>query len=392
MLQGVEGESTVDWDEQARSFADAAHHAAMRGGVEDAWRAWISAGECWSRADRPANAERSYRRAQHLTEIGGSAYLLTTVRLAGILAQLGEPEFAEEMLETLVADQPLCASSPQVLDTRIALLVSLGRKEAARVLFQVLQESAEPAAGLASRYRRAQLDMLDGRLGRASGTWKRMLGSLDRDATTRAGLGGVYSGLAEVSLLRGQERDAMDLFDKAAGCHRRAGRQSLAYGAVAGRVRAMVALGVQPLPTLLDGAIEFAKERRLRPLQIGLVTSAALAVREVNPGRADELLAGAIELAMNIGLPLGVGRAVYHRAVYLPASDAQRLDQLDMAALALVSHAPLAAKVGLARARLLARGAPAKARLVARACIPQLERMGMTRELMVARALLRQLG
>ena len=60
--------------------------------------------------------------------------------------------------------------------------------------------------------------------------------------------------------------------------------------------------------------------------------------------------------------------------------------------MASVSHVPLAARVALARARLLARFDPVQARRVARACLPRLEHMHMRREVLAARALVRQLG
>ena len=394
MMDAAEARTaTRDWKAAADAYAAAAHIAGMGGRVEEAWRAWFAAGSCWRRADDVVQAERCLRRALELTEIGGQACLLTAPQLAGTLADLGDAEAAEDLLESIAAEAGTIELDAVFVDTRISALLTLGRKEAARVLLASLEERRlEGPEGIAVRARSAQLLALDGELVRARQEWRK-LGSgkhaLSGDPILRAT---VLGGLAEVDLLLGEERRALDQFEEASECWREAGRESLAWRAEAGRIRAMVALGVTPFPGLLTTGLEYAREHRLRPLEIGLLLARGLALVSSDAHDAEEDLTEAMELAMMSGLPVLVGRAAFARAGRLPIDDEQRQHLLDTAAMASVSHVPLAARVALARARLLARFDPVQARRVARACLPRLEHMHMRREVLAARALVRQLG
>lgn len=391
MDEGARHVAECAWGEAAEVYARAAHFAGMRGRVPDAWRAWRAAGECWRRDDQPREAERCLRRAFELTEPGGEAAELTAPVLAGVLGDLGEAEAAEDLLESVAAEHGSRTPAPTFIDTRLGLLLQLGRKEAARVLLASLEDGAGPAR-LAWRMRTAQLQTIDGELARARTGWRRLGVELGRDELTAPGVPAALIGLAEVLVLLGEEREALEHFQVAAEGAREVGRHSLAWRAEAGRVRAMVDLGVQPMPGMLDAGVAFAEGRGLRPLEASLRLARGLSTVEHAPERAEEDLSLAMDLAMQAGLTVLVGRAAYARALRLPGADPQRRHLLDTAAMAVVSHVPLAARVALARARLLARFDPLQARSVARACLPRLERMGMTRDLLAARALVRQLG
>lgn len=381
-----------EWSGAAEAFASAAHVAGMSGRTEPAWRAWLAAGACWRRADQPIDAERSLRRAMGLVELGGEAALATIPHLAGVLLDRGQPEAAEELFEGAVAEVAARSESPTFLDTRIGVLLALGRKEAARVLLASLSTRKEPDAVLAAKVRETQIRALDGELSRARGAWRRMVVTLYNDPATRAGAGAALAGLAEVELLLGETRSALERFEESARAWREVGRRSLAWQAEARRVGAMVTIGVQPMPGMLDSAFAFAEDRGMKPLLARLHLARGVGQAGNDPDRAEEDLAVATELAMQMGLPLLVGRTAYERAMRLPGSDQQRLNLLDTAAMALVSHVPLAARVALARARLLAGFDPAQARSVARTCLPHLEAMNMSRDATAARSLLRHLG
>lgn len=380
-----------DWGAAADAYAAAAHLAGMRGRVPEAWQAWRAAGECWRRADRPGDAERCLRRALKLTELDGSAAAATAPALAAVLGDVGHLEAGEDLLESVAAEQAGRRLPASFVDTRVGLLIQLGRKEAARVLLANL----EPADGdehRARAFRQAQLHALDGALHRARRVWRGLLADLRAEGDDAAGRAVSALGLAEVELLRGEDREALDLFEVATVAARAAGRESLCWQAEAGRVRAMVALGIEPLPGLLDRGLEWAGDRDLRPLEARLRMARAMACAGRHPDAAADDLQVAMDLAMQTGQPLLVGRAAFERAVRLPGTDAERQTLLETAAMAVVSHVPLAARVALARARLLARFDPGQARAVARACLPGLERMGLSRELLAARHLVRQLG
>ncbi|TVQ94127.1 MAG: hypothetical protein EA397_03185 [Deltaproteobacteria bacterium] len=379
-----------DWGEAAQTFAAAAQLALNEGRAQPAWRAWLSAGECWRRDDRPTEAELCLRRALELTEPSGTAAAATAPKLAAVLADLGLAELADDLLESISTEQLPGSMPAAFLDTRIGILISLGRKEAARIQLQALS-STGPSGLLAADYRRTLLYLLDGDLARARQCSRKQLSALQRDGDPAAVASGLMV-LAQCELYLGAEREALARYQAAANAWREAGREALAWHAEAGAVRATLALGVHPLPGLLDAGITFAKERDLVVLGIRLRIARGIALAEHAPGRAYLDLQQAMEDAMAAGLPLLVGQAAYERAVRLEPSETEQQHLLDTASMALVSHVPLAARVALARARLLARFDPAQARSVARACVPLLERMGMSRDLVAAKVLVRHLG
>jgi tetratricopeptide (TPR) repeat protein len=379
-----------DWGEAARSYEAAADLAVRSGSAEPAWRAWTAAGECWRRDDRPIEAERCLRRALELTEPAGTAAAATVPPLAAVLGDLGAAELAEDLLESVAAEQAPGALLAPLHDTRAGLLVGLGRKEAARVQVQSLRGCGK-VADLPVRFRDAQLLALDGELGRARTAWRRLVATLHRGGEP-AGVGAALSALGDVELLLGAEREAMLRYQAAAEAWEAAGRRAPAWFAHAGRVRAMVALGVHPLPAMLEEGIAFAEDRGMIPLASALRTARGAALAEHAPDRARADLERALEDAMTVGLPLQVGQAAYELATRLCLPETQQQNLLETAAMAFVSHVPLAARVALARARLLARFDAVQARTVARSCVPLLERMGMARDLVAARALVRHLG
>lgn len=383
-----------DWPEAAEAFASAAHLAGMGGRVAEAWRAWTAAGACWRRADQADRAERCLRRAMELTEPGGDACRRTSPQLAGVLVDLGEPEAAEDLLESVAADAPAPITDPLFLDTRIGALFALGRKEAGRVHLTSLRarSGGDPLAEQAVKVRQAQLLVMDGALVPARAAWRALVSAAGPGQREPALVASMLGGLAGTLSLLGEERDALEIYEDCSDLWRQAGRQGQSWSAEAARVRTMVALGVTPLPGLLDAGLSFARERHLRPLLAGLHLARGLARAESDPGRADQDLTRAMELGMDCGLPVMVGRAAYERARRLPMAEEHRQALLETAAMACVSHVPLAGRVALARARQLARSEPRQALSVARACLPRLERMGMRREVLAARALVRQLG
>ncbi|MFK7929764.1 MAG: hypothetical protein AB8H79_16345 [Myxococcota bacterium] len=393
MIQKAEAHTAAgDWRSAAADYAEAAHLAGMSGLAEPAWRSWLAAGSCWRREDELHEASRCLRRAMSLVEHGGEAEAATVPHLAAVLLDRGEAEAAEEMFESSSAGVPTGSMSAIYLDTRIGTLLALGRKEAARLLLANLQTRTEPAAVLAAKVRDTQIRGLDGDLGRARNAWRRLVVTLYNDEQARAGVGAALAGLAEVELLLGETRSAVERFEEASAAWRDAGRLSAAWRADARRVCAMVALGVQPLPGLLNPGFEYAEQRGLVPLVALLHLARGIGLAATSPGLGEEDLAAATELSMQIGVPLLVGRTAYERALRLPGTDRQRLNLLDTAAMALVSHVPLAARVALARARLIAQFDPVQAREVARMCLPRLDAMNMSRDAVAARALLRHLG
>ncbi len=379
-----------DWSEAARTYEAAAELAARTGRVEQAWRAWRSAGECWRRDDQPVAAQRCLRRALELTEPSGSAAAATVPSLAAVLGDAGRAEVAEDLLESIAAEQRPGALSPAFVDVRAGLLIGLGRKEAARVHVAALR--AMGASGeSAARFRDAQLLAYDGELTRARTAWRRMIVALHR-AEELAGLGAALGALAEVELLLGAEREALDRFQASAEAWRSAGRLAPAWSAEAGRVRAMVALGIHPLPGLLDEGIAFAEDRGFVPLATSLRLARGVARADRDAAGARDDLDRALIDAMSSGATLLVGHAAFESAVRLCLPETTQQNLLETAAMAFVSHVPYAARVAVARARLLARYDAAQARTVARSCVPLLDRMGMARDLVSARALVRTLG
>lgn len=390
LASAEERTARCDWGAAARAYEEAAEIALRRGRAEQAWRAWTSAGECWRRDDRPVSAERVLRRALELTEPSGTAAAVTASQLAAVLGDLGAAEPAEDLLESIAAEQRPGAALATLHDTRVGLLIALGRKESARVHLQALQGSGE-SADLAVRFRQAELLAHDGDLARARAAFRRLVVSLHR-AEQPAGVGAALAGLAEVELLLGAEREAIARARAAVESWTEASRRAPTWAAEAVAVRAMVAIGVHPIPALLDEGIAFAEDRGLIPLSAMLRIARGVALAEHAPDCARSDLRRAMADAMGAGLPVLVGQAAFELAARVSRSETEQQSLLETASMALVSHVPLAARVALARARLLARFDASQARSVARSCVPLLDRMGMARDLVAARALVRHLG
>jgi len=390
LASAEERTARCDWASAARSYEQAAELLLRGGRAEQAWRAWTASGECWRRDDRPVSAERVLRRALELTEPTGSAAGATAPQLAAVLADLGAAEPAEDLLESVAAEQLPGAAPASLHDTRVGLLIALGRKESARVHLQALQGQSG-AAELAVRFREAELSTHDGNLARARVAYRRLAVAVHR-AGQPAGVGAALAGLAEVELLLGSERESLDRASAAAEAWTEASRRAPSWAAQAIGVRAMVALGVHPLPGMLDEGIAFAEDRGLIPLSAGLRVARGVALAEHAPESARVDLHRAMADAMSAGLPILVGQAAFELAVRVSRSETEQQSLLETASMALVSHVPLAARVALARARLLARFDACQARSVARSCVPLLDRMGMARDLVAARALVRHLG
>jgi hypothetical protein len=197
--------------------------------------------------------------------------------------------------------------------------------------------------------------------------------------------------LAEVALLRGEIADAMALVDVAKEHFSDAGRRALTWRVEAGRVRAAVAGGVQPLVRELDDGITFAQAREMRVLEVDLRVARAVATAATDAASSKKDFEAAISVADGTGHRWRAGRARVERARRLRGSDVERLASLKQADEQLAGLAPWVARAMLGQAAVVATTDPAAAAPLAASALARLLAMEMERDADEARALLQGL-
>lgn len=365
------------WGEAALAWVHAAQRAEGLDLPDAARQAWQHAGESWRRDDRPVAAARALTRALHLAAGDPERASLTRVHLAGVQAELGRPEAAVDL-----CSQALSTASGGVravaLDTLCSARQALGERESLEPLVADLA-ALSPVAGL---FRSGQLARQRGHLSKASDAFGEVVALLHGIPTAKAGLAAAEGELGEVALLRGHLDDAVALFSRAQVRHRTAGRRALQWRAEAGRVRASVAQGVQPLLGLLHEGLREARERSMPSLQVEiLLVLAEVALPDPSAlAHLDQALALAVS-------PLHEGRALLLRAHLDPSVDLAHAEEI------LAVHQPWQQRARLARAQRLAASDPMEqARALAADVATRFSAMEMDLDARTARELLRRLA
>lgn len=391
--------SEHQWGAAAVLYARAGAQALKRDAREAAAQAYQAAGEAWRRDDRPLAAAQALGMALELGADGPQAGLVR-VKLAGVLGELGESDGALRVAREAAVSLDGTPVGAIALDTWIEALFALGRKEEARRRFEDL-EARQRAFGdhavaaplqLALWFRQGQLGRLDGELGEAAVCFGHVVGEVRELPEGLAGLAAAEAELADVALLRGDVTDALALYDLAVDHFREVGRQALVWRAEAGRARAAIAAGVQPLVRELSDGIAEAGSRQMVVLEADLRIARGIATATADPVAATHDLDAAIAIADRLGLRWRAGRARLERARRLGGSDAERSALLVRAEADLVGHEPYLARARMARARLLALDAPDEARPLALQAVARFSAMEMEGDAAEARQLARLLA
>lgn len=379
-----------EWGQAGASFADAGTAALAEGERAMARSCFEAAGESWRRDDRPAAAARALQAALDLTE--GESTVLALVRLAGVLGDLGRAAESEALCQRAAAmstDGPL---RWMVLDTLISTFQARGRKEDARPLVAALESATGGPQEVAAGFRRGQLHRLDGELAEAASCFIVVAGQLEDVDGAEAGLAAAQAELAEVALLRGDSKDAVDLYQVAWECHSHAGRRALAWRAEAGRARAGLAHGVRPLTRGISQGIGHAEERDMPLLEADLRLVRAMAHAEDQGDGAERDFDRAMQLARACGDPLRTGRVLLERSTRLALDPEDAVKSLEEAIELLRPNRPWwsRARLALGLGRLAAGHPDGRGELAA--AMAQFEDMGMARDAAAARRWLQRIG
>jgi tetratricopeptide (TPR) repeat protein len=355
-------------------------------------RAWEAAGEAWRRDDRPLSAAQALGMALELTSGDGQESALARIKLAGVLGELGESETAVRLCRDAaqaVGEGPVHAVA---LDTWIEALQALGRKEQAKAILERLVPEGKGSLQVAVWFREGQMFRMDGELTDAALRFGLVASELEGVAEALPGLAAAEAELGEVALLRGDIPEALALYDRSVEHFGAVGRRALVWRAEAGRARANVEAGAQPLVIALDEGIALAENRQMVVLEADLRIARGVARAQADVEAARKDLDQAILLADRAKHPLRAGRARLEHARRLPGTDEDRIDMLVRAEAELKGNEPWFQRARLARASLMARGRPDEARRLALTAVARFAAMEMDVDSVGARKLVRQLS
>lgn len=332
------------WGEAAMAWADVALACEQRSRRDDARAAWDAAGEAWRRDDRPGPAARALGRAVELADRGDGG-AVARVKLAGVLGELGRHEQAEELCREALEQAPYGPVHGLALDTLVGVFQATGQKDRARPLVQSLEATGLTNLRTASQFRAGQLHRMDGELDQAETCFHAVVEALADRPEAASGVAAARGELAELALLRGEIAEAVDFFENAEAEHRRMGRRALSYRCEAGRIRATVEGGLQPLHPRLDEGLAFAEARGMPVLEVDLRIARGMARAGSDPAGATQDLGRAAADADQLGLVLRSGRARYERASRVEAPAADRIELLEEALEQLADAVPWLSRV-----------------------------------------------
>jgi hypothetical protein len=271
------------WDKAALAYLALADDALGRGDGELAADCCGRAGDAWRRDDRPARAAAALRRAMDL----GRRAVVDHVGLAGVLLETGELSVAADLADRARAMAAAAADRALAVDTAAGIALARGRVEEARGHVEALDGLGLPGAEIASRFRRAQLDRLDGLLDRAVAGHSGLAAMLAPHEAAAGPCAAAHAEAAETRVLRAvllvasgadpaAELEAAGTgFDAAEAAWTRAGRRAGLFRAAAWKLRLAVRAGARVATGALDGWIEFAAEREMPLLRAELLVARA---------------------------------------------------------------------------------------------------------------------
>lgn len=328
------------WERAGRAYGSAGALALDLDHRGPARRAFEAAGEALRRGDRPSEAADVLRVALSLPGATDDELAASRVRLASVRSELGQGPAALQLC-ALALDQvdegPVRAL---VLDSLVGTLWGYGRKEDARPHIAELR-ACEGPQGIASSFREGQLHRMDGALDASVAAFQSVIEALAGRAGAEAGVAAAEGEIGEVELLRGSSAPAVEAWTRGLGLHGEAGRQALMYACEAGRARAQVEGGAQPLTGPLDQGIAFARARGMVLLELDLRIARGMALATTDAARAASELDAAVAEAGRIGVRLREGRAALERATRLPLEPVRARELLGLAVAALADHVPL---------------------------------------------------
>lgn len=295
---------------------------------------------------------------------------------------LGNTELAWERLSP---GQVKHGDSDPLLKLGMRAALRLGRLDEWCASNRTHLEGEEPETELIE----AEVAMAEGQLQRARRILEESLQEIDQgrpSRPTRGWLERVFT-LGRVLYFAGEEHAALTLCDEViAGWYSR-GERGRALEAEGLRTRIMLAIGIQPLPSVLTRGITYAQERGLRPLEARLLIARAESTGSAGDAAAQKDARTAMDLGLACAIPEIVALAGLALAKLDPSHSHYRLQTALMAA---GSFAPLRTQCRLREVQMLCTSDWNKAVSKVDRVLADATRMGMRRESLVARSMVRQ--
>ena len=302
-----------DWERTAAAWEEVRELAGKASQEDVLLEGSLSAVDAWRRADRPG-------RVLSIVEESGASPLQVEVEAllwahgASALMDQGKLQQAEIQARRVLG---LLDSGPVqavVADTLSGVLFVSGQLGALTALLEVW-ESWESAHGVGPRFRRAQLDRLQGSWSSAREILLTCAQELEsNEGGSSSAMGSIWTELARVSQGQGEPEEALELLAKAGLCWQQSGRRSGAVGTEL--ERALVSQesdGHAYLPGGLDDHVSWSKERGLVLLEAKARLARGLCRWDGGSDGAIEDLNTAVFLAEQSGAPLLSGRARLER-------------------------------------------------------------------------------
>jgi tetratricopeptide (TPR) repeat protein len=258
------------------------------------------------RDDRPAAAAKLLMLGRQF----GMDAPIDRTQLSAVLLEAGEVLAAVDLARSARSDAVLIGDPPLIALTRDSLvgtLLAAGFIKEARHELGLLAELKMSGAEISRRFREAQIARLDGLFAKALSGYEALAALLAPHSEASGPLAACYQEAGEILVLRAALGEIKSLekaeiwFKQAAEAWRRGHRRAGLYRSEAWglRVRALKKLPV--LPTTVDRALQYARERGLVLLEADLLVT--LAILKKSPKEALDAVGLCAES------PLAKGRA-----------------------------------------------------------------------------------
>jgi len=299
------------WGEAADAWARV-HKSAMRlGDLQAAQRGANERVEALRRDDRPAQMLSALEDALGLSE--GPTRVALEVQVVAAMADIGQLRSAARHAAELLARTTDAGTRLVVADTLAGVLLSRGDLLGLSNLIEQLEAEARGGAVLAARYRRAQLERMQGELDGAAEGFIAVHQALAPHPQAAAAAGGALCALADVCLIKGEWDECFAFLDGAAQHFQQGRRRAALFQLEAQRAMAVLSSGANFLPGLLDEPVEYASSRGLVLLEARARLARGLARVVGGSDAAWSDLDAAVLLAETAGAPMLAGRARLER-------------------------------------------------------------------------------
>lgn len=299
------------WGEAADAWGRLHGKAMQCGELGLAQRGATERVDALRRDDRPAQMLSALEDALALAE--GDARAPLEVQVVAAMADIGQLTSAARHAGELLARTTHSGTRLVVADTLAGVLLSRGDLLGLSNLVEQLEAEARGGAVLAARFRRAQLQRMQGQLDLAAEGFIEVHRTLEPYPQAAAAAGGALSELADICLIKGEFDECFAFLGGAARHFGESRRRAALFQIEVQRAMAVLTSGATFLPGLLDPIVDYALARGLVLLEARARLARGLCRDAGGSDAAWSDLDAAVLLAQTAGAPMLVGRARLER-------------------------------------------------------------------------------